>query len=698
MCLNYFSCSPAQHAGCRDALFKDLPYWKPFLIKGGLMSQELKKCTFSALVCCAWFLLGLGASAPAASLSQLWTTGELDGLPTASSMVDADKDGIKDILCLKFDYSTPGSYVTSFKTVRGGAFTDLHDWVTPPGATVAYFGTVDIDGDSSFEHIFLSLSTSAAHTYQGTIYVYNAQTGAQLWQSPAFSITSKTGAMLPISFSGSVIDVIGTDTPEWVVFTNSTDPDTGQTTGKLMVYKKSATGVGFSDLLFEQTYTGGSVSMLGSHYDLNRDGKADLFVNFDPDSGSSQKGAAIYYKPSGTTSFTEAVRFEASLAGNSLNPIYAQSSTKSLYPTRVDTGFSGGTLLFLESWTDGEKKNLISAYQADAPYSLIGTYSVNGRSLGVYPDDVDGDGWDEIIIDSYDSAAEMSNARVYKAQGGDFTLSQLWQTGDTSGNLYIYPHWDVNQDMKADLIIGRLPPSSDNGTYGTLTCYQYTGSTFSQLYQFDAAFAGPDVVFNIFAPSDDSVAGPTEYLHVPLDLDCALGGDFAVASTYQNIALSTEAGKITVYNLPSQDVSWESDTYDQYLTGCMIVHVQNIPSNDLLFSGNVTDFSPGITATGAIRALSCGETTGTTSSTTTTTVPPDPCAAEKLYGEHAPQTEALRQFRDTVLAKTPVGRCIIRLYYAWSPAMIEIIQTAPKMRRELRSYADRMLARIGLKF
>jgi len=655
----------------------------------------------------------------AAVLSQLWSTGQENGQVFGSSLVDVDRDGVKDVLCLRYDYNSGSSYVTSFKIVKGETFTDFYDWVVPPGTSAAFMETVDIDKNDSYEIVVATLSAGTGDQYQGKFLVYSAQTGAQLWESPAFAITEPAGAGIIVSFYGFVSDVIGTADHEWVVVTNSTDPESGQTTGTLMVYQKDPAGVGFSRLLWEQSYSGGRLSMPSGFFDLNRDAKPDLSINFVPDEGSASKGAIIYYQPSGLSAFAELVRFETSQAGNSLSQIYSQSSAMELYPTRVDHGVAGGTLLFIESWTaSSQKKNSIYAYRADAPFGRIGTYAYDGRSLGVNLDDVDGDGWDEVVIDYYALETETSNVAVYRAEGGSFALSQLWQTGDVSGNFYVYSHWDTNQDLKADLVLGLVPASADTSSYGKLTIYQYAGTTFSQLYQFSAAFAGSDVVFDLFEPIDDQVAGPSGDLYAPLDLDCAPGGDLAIASTYQvyGYPQSSQQGRISVYNLPSQTAVWESETYDEYLTGGTVIHARAMHSNDLLFSGNAVQLGESMTAAGAVRLFSCGQTTGTTSTTTagptsttttapagtsTTTLPADTttsipdnetCVAEKLYGEDTEQACLLRDFRDTVLSTTPQGQRLIKLYYRWSPRLAELIQSAPSLKAAVKALSDRLLA------
>ena len=54
---------------------------------------------------------------------------------------------------------------------------------------------------------------------------------------------------------------------------------------------------------------------------------------------------------------------------------------------------------------------------------------------------------------------------------------------------------------------------------------------------------------------------------------------------------------------------------------------------------------------------------------TTTTTPL--CLLEKLYGEHSREIELMRSVRDNLLNKTPEGQELIRLYYKWSPMILQ---------------------------
>jgi hypothetical protein len=296
-------------------------------------------------------------------------------------------------------------------------------------------------------------------------------------------------------------------------------------------------------------------------------------------------------------------------------------------------------------------------------------------------------------------------------------LEQIWETGDTSGDYMIYSRWDTNQDNKTDLCVAWMPPSTDTTSYGTLTFYKLEGSTFSQLYQFTSNFPGSEADFDIFESLDQRVAGPTEYLYVPVDLDCSSGNDLAIANGYQRYAYTSyeQDGKITIYNLPSNTVSWESGNYDYHLFGGRVANVQSGPSNDLLFLGSKIEMSgSGFNYTGTIYVSSCGQTTGTTTTTTastttttddetttttidgnTTTTTTKKCPSQKIYGEDSKEVELLRYIRDNVLSKTAEGQEIIRLYYQLSPAVVKAMENNQEFKEEVKEMIDGILPLIG---
>ncbi len=57
-----------------------------------------------------------------------------------------------------------------------------------------------------------------------------------------------------------------------------------------------------------------------------------------------------------------------------------------------------------------------------------------------------------------------------------------------------------------------------------------------------------------------------------------------------------------------------------------------------------------------------------------------PCAAAAVLGADDAQLDTLRAFRDTVLAKSPAGQQLIKIYYAKSAAIIAAIEKNPALK------------------
>jgi predicted glutamine amidotransferase len=70
------------------------------------------------------------------------------------------------------------------------------------------------------------------------------------------------------------------------------------------------------------------------------------------------------------------------------------------------------------------------------------------------------------------------------------------------------------------------------------------------------------------------------------------------------------------------------------------------------------------------------------------------CPAKKIYGEDAKQIQALRNFRDKVLNKTTEGQELIRLYYQWSPIIVEAMTQNEEFKEEIKEFIDKMLLMI----
>jgi thermitase len=87
-------------------------------------------------------------------------------------------------------------------------------------------------------------------------------------------------------------------------------------------------------------------------------------------------------------------------------------------------------------------------------------------------------------------------------------------------------------------------------------------------------------------------------------------------------------------------------------------------------------------------------TTSTIPTTTTTSIKPGPCSAEKIYGEDSANVLILRHLRDKIFSKTTEGQEIIRLYYQWSPVIVEAMEEDEGFKEEMREMIDGILSLI----
>lgn len=69
--------------------------------------------------------------------------------------------------------------------------------------------------------------------------------------------------------------------------------------------------------------------------------------------------------------------------------------------------------------------------------------------------------------------------------------------------------------------------------------------------------------------------------------------------------------------------------------------------------------------------------------------------ATAIYGAQAPETEWLREWRDTVLMPRRVGRALVRAYYALSPALVRLVERYPRLNLPVHRLLDRVLRFLG---
>jgi hypothetical protein len=67
------------------------------------------------------------------------------------------------------------------------------------------------------------------------------------------------------------------------------------------------------------------------------------------------------------------------------------------------------------------------------------------------------------------------------------------------------------------------------------------------------------------------------------------------------------------------------------------------------------------------------------------------CPLVQLYGHASEEVWLLRNFRDRVLSKSPEGQALIRLYYQWSPVIVEVINKDEEFRTQVKDMIDGVL-------
>jgi len=67
------------------------------------------------------------------------------------------------------------------------------------------------------------------------------------------------------------------------------------------------------------------------------------------------------------------------------------------------------------------------------------------------------------------------------------------------------------------------------------------------------------------------------------------------------------------------------------------------------------------------------------------------CPMAIALGSESKDLDTLRKFRDEVLSKTPVGQEVIKLYYQWSPVIVEAMDADEDFKQEVKELVDKIL-------
>lgn len=69
--------------------------------------------------------------------------------------------------------------------------------------------------------------------------------------------------------------------------------------------------------------------------------------------------------------------------------------------------------------------------------------------------------------------------------------------------------------------------------------------------------------------------------------------------------------------------------------------------------------------------------------------------ASEIYGNTAPETEALRLFRDTRLMTSSVGKLLTSIYYDLSPSIVLLLKKHPTLKRITKRMTDWIVRKVS---
>ena len=61
---------------------------------------------------------------------------------------------------------------------------------------------------------------------------------------------------------------------------------------------------------------------------------------------------------------------------------------------------------------------------------------------------------------------------------------------------------------------------------------------------------------------------------------------------------------------------------------------------------------------------------------------------EQIYGPRSEEVEMLRAFRDNILSANPAGQQMIKLYYQWSPVIVEAMEADEVFKARVKGIID----------
>jgi len=482
-----------------------------------------------------------GASMDAAA--DIVLTGEAAGDQFGGSVSgagDVNEDGYADVIAGAIGNDARGTDAGRAYVFYGGATMDnLADVVMTGEAAGDFFGNVssmgDINGDMYADVVVGAFGNDAGGSEASRAYVYTG--GASMDNVADIVMTGEAaGDTFGSSVSGAG-DVNGDGYADMLVGAPLNDTN-GIDAGRAYLYLNSLRGTDLADAFF----TGEGVSDLFAYSvsgagDVNGDGYEDFIVGapYADTNGSDAGRAYVYYGGVASIDVWADVVLNGAAAGDLFG--YSVSGAGDVNGDGYDDVVVGA----IGSDVGGSNAGRAYVYYGGASMNNIVDVFLTGEATSDQfgesvssAGDVNGDGYDDVIVGAkYNDAAGSNAGRAYVFYGGSFVDSgaDIVLTGVAAGEQFgisVSRAGDVNGDGYADVVVG----ASLNSVGGQAYVY-HGGSPMN---------TGADLVLKAEATSDYFGYSVSSAGDVNGD-----GYDDLIVGAYRNDAGGAEAGRAYVY-------------------------------------------------------------------------------------------------------------------------------------------------------
>jgi hypothetical protein len=216
--------------------------------------------------------------------------------------------------------------------------------------------------------------------------------------------------------------------------------------------------------------------------------------------------------------------------------------------------------------------------------------------------------------------------------------------------------------------------------------------------QYNMALPDPNPFTNVQVGywSSTSFAPNTGQAWIVVMLYGVVGGD--CDKTQSLFVWPVRAGQVGHSIITTTTTTVGSTTSVPTTTTVVITTTSIISTTTTTGGGSTTTTTPGGSTT--TTSVSSGSTTtsiGGATTTTTTTGGGKSCPAKNVLGSDNPQLENLRDFRDSKLAQSAVGRRIINIYYNNADSINAALECSPALRATARRVLEVIAPMMGKK-